>query len=90
MVLMSENLSNHRPVLQQFRVLRNYGTGPSLSRPTMPAKVREGGGGYHHAIGRRDQDGQPGHIISPSWVSHFPARHSCIGQGLQSNFQINK
>jgi hypothetical protein len=55
MVLMKENQSDcHRFELQQFRVLRNYGTRPSLNRPTMPAKVRERGqySAYTgHAIG---------------------------------------
>jgi hypothetical protein len=36
-----------------------------------------------------NQDSQPGQIISPGWVSHFPTRHSCIGQGLQQFFQLN-
>jgi hypothetical protein len=39
MVLTNENqLDCHSSMQQQFRVLRNYGTGPSLSRPTMAAK----------------------------------------------------
>jgi hypothetical protein len=27
-----------------------------------------------------DQDSQWGHIISPDWVSHLPADHSCNNQ----------
>jgi hypothetical protein len=86
-VLMSENQSDcHKSVRQRFRVLSNYGIGPGLSGPTMPARVRERGGGFHHTLSRdkgRDWNGQPGYIIGPSWVSHFPARRSCTVQGLQ-------
>jgi hypothetical protein len=43
MVLMNENQSDcHRSVQPRFRVLRNYGSRPSLSKPTMPGKVRGG------------------------------------------------
>jgi hypothetical protein len=45
MVLMSENQTDcHRSMQQRFRVLENYGTGSGLSRTSMPAKVRGGGG----------------------------------------------
>jgi hypothetical protein len=38
MVLMNENQSDSHRSEQRFRILRNYGTGPGLSRLTMPAK----------------------------------------------------
>jgi hypothetical protein len=51
MVLLSENQSDsHRSMWQRFRVLKNYGTGPSLSRPTMPAKMRRGGSSHHTPV----------------------------------------
>jgi hypothetical protein len=38
----------------------------------------------HHVMGwGGGKDGQHRHIIGPSWVLHFPAGCSCIGQGLQ-------
>ncbi len=46
------------------QVLRNYGTGPGLSRPTMSTKVR---GGPVLTIHQSCDMGE-GHIIGPSWA----------------------
>ncbi len=93
MVLMSQNQSDcHRSVWHRFRVLKNYGTKPHLSRPTVAAKWGARGrfSPYtSHMMGGRDKDGQTGHIIGPSWILHSPARHSWIGQGLQLFLKLN-
>jgi hypothetical protein len=68
-----------------IQVMRNYGTGPGLSIPTMPTKVR---GGPVLTI-HQSCDREEGHIIGPSWVSHFSDRNSCIGHSLQLNFSSN-
>jgi hypothetical protein len=52
----------------------------TVNRPTLAAMwgVRGRLSPYtSHVIGGRNNDGQHGHIIGPSLVSHSPARHSC-------------
>ncbi len=74
MVLMNENKSDCRR---------------SVVQSTEESKVSETGGEFSpyagHAIGGESRL-PPRHIIGPSWVSHFPVRHSCIGQGPSQTF----
>jgi hypothetical protein len=59
----------------------------------MTTKECGGGVGSHHTPviwwGRENQDGQYGHIIGPSWVSHLPADHSCNKKGVQNIYKFN-
>ncbi len=38
---------------------------------------------------RKDEDGERGHIIGPSWVLHLLTGYTCIRQGLQQYTEFN-
>jgi hypothetical protein len=81
MVIMGENQSD----------TEEYGTRPGSSQPWLPNEGGEGSSGHTlvMGLGGRGGFGQPGHVTGASWVSHFPARHSCIRQDLKQFFQLD-